>query len=141
MNYRFDNNQYFITLAPGDEINSSFETIAKNKGIQSAWISGIGAITEMQMGYYDIETKNYIRKIFNDDYELTNLSGNISIKDNEVYSHTHINFSDRKFNVFGGHLFHWKISAAGEFMMTVGGKSINRVLDNKIGLALWCMNK
>ena len=25
MNYRFDNNQYFISLDPGDEINSSFE--------------------------------------------------------------------------------------------------------------------
>lgn len=141
MNYRFDNNQYFISLAPGDEINSSFEKIAKLKGIESAWISGIGAITDMEMGYYDIENKNYIRKIFKDDYELTNLSGNITIKDGVVYSHTHINFSDREFNVLGGHLFAGKISAAGEFIMTVGLKPINRVFDNSIGLALWCIDK
>ena len=141
MNYRFDNNQYFISLAPGDEINSSFEKIAKDTGIQAAWINGIGAITEMEMGYYDIETKSYIRKMYNDDYELTSLNGNISVKDGEVYSHTHINFSDRKFNVFGGHLFYGKISAAGEFLMTVGKMPINRVFNNNIGLALWCIDK
>jgi len=141
MNYRFDNNQYFISLDPGDEINSSFEKIAKTEGIQSAWISGIGALTNMEMGYYDIETKSYIRKEYSEDYELTSLSGNITLKDGEVYSHTHITFSDREFNVFGGHLFSGVISAAGEFVMTVGTKPLNRAFNCNIGLALWCIEK
>lgn len=140
MNYRFDNNQYFISLAPGDEINSSFEKLAKIEEIQSAWISGIGALTDMEMGYYNIDTKDYIRKNYSDDYELTSLSGNITLKNGEVYSHTHITFSDRKFNVFGGHLFKGIISAAGEFVMTVGEKPLNRKFNEPIGLALWCID-
>ena len=58
-----------------------------------------------------------------------------------IDSHTHINFSDKEFNVFGGHLFHGKISAAGEFIMTIGKKPINRLLNNNIGLSLWCIEK
>lgn len=141
MNYRFDSNKYFISLYPGDEINSSFEKLATAEGIQSAWISGIGALTDMEIGYYVIETKSYIRKQYSDDYELTSLSGNITLKDGKVYSHTHITFSDREFNVFGGHLFSGVISAAGEFVMTPGKNPINRAFNNEIGLALWCIEE
>ena len=139
MNYRINDKLCFISLSPGDEINSSFEKIAIDVGIKAAWISGIGALTNIEMGYYDIENKTYIKKYYNDEYELTSLSGNISIKDNRIYSHTHITFSDKNFNVFGGHLFNGIISAAGEFLMTIGDKPINRKFNDQIGLALWCI--
>ncbi|MAJ43951.1 MAG: DNA-binding protein [Candidatus Marinimicrobia bacterium] len=141
MKYRLDNNQYFVSLDPGDEINKSFENLAKIENIKSAWINGIGALTNMEMGYYDIESKSYIRKKYTEDYELTSLNGNITIKDGEVYSHTHITFSDKNFNVFGGHLFNGIISAAGEFIVTAGFNSLLRKYNNKIGLALWCIEE
>ena len=93
------------------------------------------------MGYYELATKSYIRKFFNYDYELTSLSGNITFKDETVFSHTHINFSDNNFNVYGGHLFEGEISAAGEFIMTVGENFIHRKFDDFTGLALWCLEK
>lgn len=141
MKFRKNNNLYFISLEPGDEINSSFEKLAKNEKLNSAWIQGIGAVTNLEMGYYELSLKTYIRKNFNDDYELTSLSGNITIKDGELFSHTHINFSDNKFNVFGGHLFEGEISAAGEFILILGENFINRKFDDFTGLALWCLEK
>jgi len=141
MKFRKENNLYFISLDPGDMINSSFEKLAEIEKLNSAWIQGIGAVTNLEMGYYELISKSYIRKKFNDDYELTSLSGNITIKDGKLFSHTHINFSDSKFNVFGGHLFEGEISAAGEFIMTVGENFINRKFDNFTGLALWCLEK
>ena len=47
MNYRKENNHYFISLDPGDEINSSFEKIAGIEGFNCAWIHGMGAVTDL----------------------------------------------------------------------------------------------
>jgi uncharacterized protein len=141
LKFRKEKNHYYISLEPGEKINSSFEKIAKIEEINSAWIHGIGAVTNLEMGYYELATKSYIRKFFNYDYELTSLSGNITFKDETVFSHTHINFSDNNFNVYGGHLFEGEISAAGEFIMTVGENFIHRKFDDFTGLALWCLEK
>ena len=88
MNYKIDNNYYYVSLDPGEEINNTFENIALKESIKTAWINGIGAIRDIEMGYYDIESKTYIRQIFKEDFELTSLIGNISIKDEKLYSHT-----------------------------------------------------
>ena len=141
MKYRKEGSHYLISLYPGDEINSSFEKLAGIEEINCAWIHGIGAVTDLEIGYYDLPTKNYFRKNFNNEYELTSLSGNISIKDSNIFSHTHINFSDNNFNVYGGHLFEGEISAAGEFILIFGENSINRKYDDFTGLALWCLDK
>ena len=55
-------------------------------------------------------------KVFSGYYELTSLIGNITIKDGKYFSHTHITFSDIKYQILGGHLFDAKITAAGEFI-------------------------
>ena len=65
--------------------------------------------------------------------------GNISIKEGKYFSHSHITFSNNKFEIFGGHLFDAKITAAGEFVMIPGKKSINREMNSNIGLPLWCL--
>tara|TARA_B100000941_G_scaffold290633_1_gene273915 strand:+ start:1039 stop:1464 length:426 start_codon:yes stop_codon:yes gene_type:complete len=141
MKYKIDNNCYYVSLDPGEEINNTFENIALKESIKTAWINGIGAIRDVEMGYYDIESKTYIRQIFKEDFELTSLIGNISIKDEKLYSHTHITFSDKDFNVYGGHMFKGTISAAGEFIMIKGDGKINRKFNSDIGLGLWCFDK
>ena len=70
---------------------------------------------------------------------MISLIGNVTIKDDECFSHTHITFSDTNYQVFGGHLFDAKITAAGEFIMIPGKKGITRQINSNIGLALWCL--
>ena len=81
MTYKIDNNYYYVSLDPGEEINNTIENIALKESIKTAWINGIGAIRDVEIGYYDIESKTYIRQIFKEDFELTSLIGNISIKE------------------------------------------------------------
>ena len=128
-----------MTLAKGDRINKTFEALAESDDVGGAWINGIGAMENPEIGYYSLKTKSYHRKVFSGDYELTSLIGNISIKDGKYFSHTHITFSDTNFQVFGGHLFDAIITAAGEFVMIPGNKRINREMNTDIGLPLWCL--
>ena len=137
MNYRIDNNRIYMALAKGELINKTFEEFAESDDISSAWINGIGALENPEIGYYSLITKSYHRKVFSGDYELTSLIGNISIKDGKYFSHTHITFSDTNYQVFGGHLFDAIITATGEFVMMPGNKRINREMNTEIGLPLW----
>jgi len=139
MKYRVDNGRIFMTLDKGDLINKTFESYSKSNGIGCTWINGIGAIENPEIGYYSMETKSYHHKIFSGDYELTSLIGNITIKEGKYFSHTHITFSNTSFQVFGGHLFDAKITAAGEFVMFPGNKDIIREMNSDIGLPLWCL--
>ena len=139
MNYRIDNGYIYMTLSKGDNINKTFEAFAKYNDIGCAQINGIGALENPEIGYYSIKTKSYHRKVFSGDYELTSLMGNISIKDGKYFSHSHITFSDNNYQIYGGHLFDAKITAAGEFVMIPGNKRINREMNADIGLPLWCL--
>ena len=141
MKYRYEDEYYLLTLAKGEFINHTFEEFAEKNKIGSAWINGIGAIENPEIGYYSLEKKTYIKKKFFGEYELTSLIGNITLKESRCFSHTHITFSDTQYKVFGGHLFDAKITAAGEFIMMPGKENINRKMNLEIGLALWCFGE
>jgi hypothetical protein len=130
-----------MTLAKGDNINKTFESFAEVKGIGCAWMNGIGALENPEIGYYSLEDKAYRRKTFKGEYELTSLIGNITLKEGKPFSHTHITFSDTEFRVFGGHLFNANITAAGEFIMQFGSDEIDREMNTEIGLPLWCLEE
>ena len=140
MNLTKDNDKYFITLAKDEYVNQSLLEISNNQKIKSGWINGVGAIYDIEVGYYDVENKEYLKRKFPGDYELLSLSGNISIKEGEKFVHTHITFSDADFQVFGGHLFDAKIAAAGEFMIDSSDCEIRRKYNADLGLHLWCIN-
>ena len=140
MNLNKDKNKYFISLDKGEYVNQSLLEISNKEKIKSGWINGVGAIYDIEVGYFDVEQKDYVRKKFLGDYELLSLSGNISVKEGSRFIHTHITFSDIEFNVFGGHLFDAKIAAAGEFLIDSCDFEIKRKYNTNLGLHLWCMN-
>ncbi|MDP7027623.1 MAG: DNA-binding protein [Candidatus Marinimicrobia bacterium] len=141
MKFRIDKSRVYMTLAKGDNINKTFESFAEVKGIGCAWMNGIGALENPEIGYYSLEDKAYRRKTFKGEYELTSLIGNITLKEGKPFSHTHITFSDTEFRVFGGHLFNANITAAGEFIMQFGSDEIDREMNTEIGLPLWCLEE
>jgi len=141
MKFRMDKSRAYMTLAKGDNINKTFESFAEVKGVGCAWLNGIGALENPEIGYYSLDDKSYHRKTFKGEYELTSLIGNITLKEGKPFSHTHITFSDTEFKVFGGHLFNANITAAGEFIMQFGSDEINRAMNAEIGLPLWCLEE
>ena len=141
MKFRMEKSRAYMTLAKGDNINKTFESFAEVKGVGCAWMNGIGALENPEIGYYSLEDKSYYRKTFKGEYELTSLIGNITLKEGKPFSHTHITFSDTEFRVFGGHLFNANITAAGEFIMQFGSDEINREMNAEIGLPLWCLEE
>ena len=138
MNYKINGTTVLLTLEPNELINKTIQNIFVNEKLNFGWISGLGAVKNIELGYYDLESKTYIKKIFKDDYELLSLTGNVTLVKGDYFVHSHVVISDKKFNCFGGHLFDAIISAAGEFKITLENTKITRKFSKEIGLNLWC---
>ena len=117
---------YLLALHVGDKVHSSIEVFCQNKNIRAASFTGIGAISNIEVGEYNSDTKSYTSKIYEGGYELTSIIGNVGIVANEgeteyLFVHSHINFTDKTKDstVFGGHLFEAKVYAVVELYIQV----------------------
>ena len=137
MKYRKVDDKINVSIDKGELVNDKLLEVAKIEKLNSGWINGLGAISDVEIGYWDIEKKIYIKKYFDEDYELLSLIGNISLVNNESFIHTHISFSNTEFKVFGGHMFDAKVIAAAEFCIFTSNYHLHRKLNCDIGLSLW----
>ena len=65
MNYKKDNNKIYLSIDKNEYINTSILKVCEENNIKFAWINGIGAILDPEVGYFDISDKNYKKKTFN----------------------------------------------------------------------------
>ncbi|OUT39062.1 DUF296 domain-containing protein [bacterium] len=137
MKYKKVDDKIYVSIDKGELVNDKLLEVAKIEKLNSGWINGLGAISDIEIGYWDIEKKIYIKKYFDEDYELLSLIGNISLVNNESFIHTHISFSNTEFKVFGGHMFDAKVIAAAEFCIFTSNYHLHRKLNCDIGLSLW----
>ena len=137
MKYNLDKDKILLSIDKGEYVNKSLLKIANNNNITFGWINGIGAICDPEVGYFDVQKKEYVKKTIEGEYELVSLLGNITYKEGELFVHSHIIFTDTDFRAYGGHLFDCKIAAAGEFIIFNGEERIERLYSNDIGLHLW----
>ncbi len=126
-----------LKLEKGDEIIATLTQFVNDEGITAGFITGIGAVCNLELGYFDADKKEYSRKRFDDEYELINLTGDISLVDSRGFVHAHITISDSNFSVYAGHLFSGTISVTGELMITTIPTELHRAHDDETGLNLF----
>ena len=137
MNHIAQDNKIMLRIDKGEYVNKTILDVASFYNLKFGWINGLGAIMDPELGYYDLKNKEYIKKTIIGEFELTSLVGNLTLKDGDLFVHSHITFSDINFNAYGGHLFDCKIAVAGEFLIFRSPTEINRKYDDEIGLYTW----
>ncbi len=138
MKHFTDKDKHLFILAKGEKL---VETLTRGLGelnLAGAVISGLGALSHAELGYYELATQSYLRKTFTDEYELISLTGNLSLKDGAPFVHVHAALGDRAFSVFGGHLFEAEVAVTAEISVIPLAIAPERVLDPAIGLGLIC---
>jgi hypothetical protein len=121
----------------GDEVHPSLVQIAERERIFGGWLSGIGAASEVELGYYDLERKDYDRLQMEGDVEIASASGTLGLVDGKPFVHLHAVVSDRRCETRGGHLFRAVAAATLEFVIFVADKPIERTRDEETALNLW----
>src|SRR6056297_1456579 len=131
-------NVFLGRLQKGDDLLKEITAFVKEKNIETGFINVIGAATKAVFGYYDMQSEEYEFITREGEFEILNVSGNVSIKDGEPMVHAHILFADNEGNTFGGHLAEGtKVFAAELYIQELEGKAPVRKFDKETGLTLW----
>lgn len=106
---------------------------------KGAWLQGIGAALELEIGYYDLDTREYHWKSLPGMHEITSLQGNmVRNEPGEPIFHIHGTFSDTDLQVVGGHVRHLVVGGTCELIIREFTADITRRTDKMTGLQLLC---
>jgi predicted DNA-binding protein with PD1-like motif len=128
--------RHLLAFEKGDEVLSGLKEYAKKEGVKAAWINILGACEKVTLAYYDLETKTYLKKTFDEELEVLGVMGNIALFEGEPLVHLHGTFSKADMSVIGGHLFDMTISATGETHLQIFEGGVKRAYDEVTGLNL-----
>lgn len=124
----------------GELLMEQLTKFSERTGLKTAWIQGLGAALDMELGFYDVETRTYGWKKFSQPpYEITAIQGNMVInKDGSPRLHLHGTFSDEHFAAFGGHIKELTVGGTCELHIRPLHIALTRSLDDLSGLETIC---
>jgi len=131
-----DRGAYLVRVDRGEEMMETLRAVAREKGIEAGRVSGIGALQDAELGYFDVERKDYLRKKLPGSWELLSLAGNISLRDGEVLPHIHVILGNVDLECRGGHLFSGVVSVTGEIFIEKLPEALHREMDDEVKLPL-----
>lgn len=139
MRYFTADDQYVVVLQKGELLHECLRDFMLQTGTMTAWIQGLGASIELEIGYYDLELQTYKWKQFTGPYEITALQGNV-VRDaqNMPVFHLHGSFSDNECKGIGGHINRLVVGGTCEVLVRPVKTRVTRVKDEGTGLHLLC---
>lgn len=136
MEYRVFGETIVLRLEKGEEVIESIKKLCEKEDIKAGSISGLGASNEVVVGLFKVDEKKYYSNTFEEDFEITNLTGNISRMNGQVYLHIHGTFANAEGKCIGGHLNKAVISATSEIIINKINGNVGRKFSEEIGLNL-----
>lgn len=131
-----DDQRYFLRFDSGEEVLGCLKKFLTNENIFASAFNAIGASKTAELSYFNLETKKYQNKIFEEDLEIVSLTGNSGVLDREVVLHSHTVLSKNDFSTVGGHVIKLVVSATCEmFLIKLDGR-MERKLDLESNLNL-----
>jgi predicted DNA-binding protein with PD1-like motif len=132
---------FLASLDHGADIIGQIAYLADKKGIRTAVVSGIGALSRAELSCYDQAAHKYSSIRIDHPVELASLSGNISLLGEKAFVHAHAVLSDESGRTLAGHLTSGTIFAAEVCLEELLGLSLSRSADPVTGLNLWSEQK
>tara|TARA_B100000508_G_C11454054_1_gene275747 strand:- start:684 stop:1109 length:426 start_codon:yes stop_codon:yes gene_type:complete len=128
--------QEMIVLRKGELVIENLTRHCKDKGIQNAVLTGLGAVSEIECGYYDLGNREYVFKQYDGLYEVVSIAANVILKDEQPYVHMHALFTDENNKAFGGHVTEMKVGVTLEVNIDKFPTTLTRKYDDDTGLYL-----
>ncbi len=129
-------------LSYGSDLLEELTELCQKAQIRLGRIEALGAVQKARLGFYDQKLKEYQFFVLDQPLEITNLVGNVSIKDGAPIVHAHVTLADESGRAHGGHLAPGTVVFACEVVVHVlDGPVFERGLDEQTGLPLWKMSE
>lgn len=129
---------HLFRLPRGADLIEDLTAYCHDQGITHGVINGLGVTSQTMLGYFDRTTKGYREFLFEEDVEITNLTGNVSLKEGRPMVHAHMTIADQDGRAFGGHVLPGCTVFVFEAMIfELTGDGPQRAADEESGLFLW----
>ncbi len=117
---------HLLRLEAGEKLPGALIEFCRERGIPSATAEGLGALADVELGYYDVATKEYDRTVLPGSWELLSLFADIATWESDLFAHTHVVLSGADFVARGGHLFEGTVSVTAEIRVWPIAKPLHR---------------
>ncbi|HEY7545049.1 MAG TPA: DUF296 domain-containing protein, partial [Blastocatellia bacterium] len=98
--------------------------------------SALGAFSDILLGYFSRERKEYEKIPINEQVEVLSLIGNIAVVEEAPKVHAHVVVGKSDGTAHGGHLLEAHVWPTLELVITESPLNLRRVTDRATGLAL-----
>jgi len=133
-----DGNAAFVRLDRGTDMLQGLNEAAAKLGVEAGTVQAIGAVTELVIGYFDQDRKEYRTTALPSSFEIGSGIGNVSLKDGKPFVHLHVVATGPDGAAIGGHLMEGtKIYVIEAYFRQLGGEPPVRAQNEDIGLATW----
>jgi len=132
---------YIVSLDNHSSIVEGLTDFIQNRNIQAGEVTGIGAVSEATLRFFNPSTKKYVDKTFKEQMEVTNISGNVSEIEGKSTLHLHITLGREDYTALAGHLLDAKIQGAAEFIFYPSNTRVIKVKNEEIGINLYDFEK
>ena len=127
---------YLLEFRTGQEVMKGLLAFARKHKLVAGHLTGIGAVSDAVLGYFDPQKKAYLRNHEKGQAEVLSLTGNLAVYDNEPFFHVHVALGLRDGSARGGHLFEGTVRPTVELILTTYSKAVRRKIDTETGLPL-----
>jgi len=129
---------FVIKIAKGEKVLATLTDFCARRGIKGGALHAIGAIKNIELGYYSVAKREYFFKLLPEDREVASMTGNIALVDGKPFIHAHGVFTamDDSMGAVGGHLKEAEVAATLEVYLTPFAVPFERKFDEETGLKL-----
>jgi uncharacterized protein len=128
---------FAVILATGDEVAASLAGFVERENIHAASFTGIGALSDAVLLYFNWEKKEYEKIPVQEQVEVASLIGDVADDPNGKPSlHIHIVVGTRSGGAKAGHLGKAHVRPTLEVVMTESPAHLRKLKDDETGLAL-----
>ncbi len=127
---------YAVIFDKGDEVIAGLQAFANEHDDATYEIIGIGAFSDVTLGYFDRERKDYTKIPLDEQVEALSLVGNIARADGKPKVHVHVVVGKSDGSAWGGHILAAHVWPTLELIVTQAPAHLRRTTDPESGLAL-----
>jgi hypothetical protein len=128
---------FAVVFDAGDEVVGGLTELARAHRLSASRFTAIGAFSDVTMGFFVRESKQYTRMAIREQVEVLALNGDITLDEHgEPKVHAHVVVGKADATAHGGHLLEAHVWPTLEVIVEEAPKHLRRRFDAETGLAL-----
>lgn len=127
---------FALIFETGDEVSSLLLDFARVHNLDASHFTAIGGFSDVTLGYFDIEKKQYEKIPIREQVEVVSLIGDIAAGENGPQVHAHVVIGKRDGSAHAGHLLEAHVRPTLELIMEQSPQHLRRKMNPDYGIAL-----